>query len=352
MIAVDAMGGDFSPQVAVRAAYAAARLGVIISLFGDQHVLKALLDEEDVRWSRFGLTIVDCSQSIGMGEDAVRAVVSKNDSSLVQALRAVAQGDALAVVTAGHSGAVLVAASLHVGRLKGVSRPAIGSFIPTLGEPVFCIDLGANPDAKPEQLRQFALMGAVFVKQQKDKEKPRVGLLSNGVEPYKGCATVKGAYALLNEPSAHFNFGGNCEPTHIFEGLFDVIVCDGFVGNIMLKSVETTVKTMMVLLSKEFSVSWLGRIVGYWARPFFRRVKLKVDYSRWGGALLLGVKKPVIIAHGSSDAEALKNAILFAADVAAENSIKHFGERVELVLGEEVERVVSKKLNSEVESYL
>jgi phosphate acyltransferase len=340
MIAVDAMGGDFAPEAVVLGSYQAACRGIKIVLFGDSSVIVSLLAAIDPHWSKLHISLADCSQVIAMDENPVKAVRTKTDSSLVRSLKAVATGTADAVVTAGHSGAALVGGSLILGKVRGLSRPAIGTFVPKLKGSVFCLDLGANADAKPEHLRHFALMGKIFVQQQYGWDSaypfgPTIALLSNGSEQYKGSQAVKMAYDLL-AATPELQFIGNVEPNDIFTSCVDVVVCDGFVGNIMLKTIEGTVATMGELIRQQFSASWWGSFVGLLSRPFLQRVKRIVDHTRRGGALLLGVQKPLIIAHGRSQAPAIENAIVMAHEIVQEKVVDRFNRALKDALHREV----------------
>ncbi len=308
MIAVDAMGGDLAPQAIVHGAYKAAQSGISVQLFGDLKQLDFLLSELDKNWSLLPITIEHCSQVIHMAEEPSRAVIRKKDASLVRAVQAVANGKAQAVVSAGNSGAALVAGTLILKRIKGVSRPAIGEFLPTRNGSIFCMDLGANTDCKPEHLYQFAHMGHAYVSLIKQLENPRVALLSNGNEPYKGSLAVKAVYDSLMH--SDLNFIGNLEARDMFDDKADVLVCDGFVGNIMLKSMQGITGTLSHWLIEGSSQSWFGRIrLAFGAGLLRSIIRKKVDYTQKGGALLLGVNHPLIVAHGCSDALTIKNAL-------------------------------------------
>lgn len=332
MIAVDAMGGDFAPQVVVQGALYAARFhGVSIHLFGDKEVLEACLDATWESWRTLSIIITHCSQRLEMVDEPSRSVLQKKDSSLVKAVQAVAQNQCEAVVSAGNSGAMLVASTLLIGRIPGILRPAIGSFIPAEKRPFFCLDLGANVDCKPEYLEQFAYMGHAYVSGITEIKKPRVALLSNGHEPYKGSDCVKTVYDLLLR-ATHIDFIGNKEARDIFDGSVDVVVCDGFTGNVLLKTAQGVVKTFLQWLSQEASQSVLARLMLTVSYPIMKRLKARADYSSIGGGILLGVQKPVIIAHGSSNAKAIMQAILFAQKAIKERHIERFKEQLDIIL--------------------
>jgi len=328
MIAVDAKGGDRAPQAPVLGALRAARLGIPITLYGDETQMTALLDSAWRSWRRLPLLIKHCPGSIDMSDEASRAVVRKKDSSLVCAVQAVADGQAQAIVSAGNSGAMLVAGSLILGRVNGISRPAIGQFLPTKKGSLFCLDLGANTNCKPLYLEQFAIIGSTYVRLFKNIKNPRVALLSNGAEPGKGSVLVKEAYDRLQKAS--INFVGNLEAHDIFDDCADVLVCDGFTGNVLLKAVEGTAQAVGYWLQKERRASWLGRIRFLAASALFKPLYTKTDYSRKGGALLLGVKSPMIFAHGASDARAMFYAIQGAHTVVQKNMVGLFNEQLRM----------------------
>jgi phosphate acyltransferase len=322
MIAIDAMGGDNAPQVVVEGALNAAKQGIALTLFGDALVIKPLLDALDPLWSSLPITVDHCSQFIAMDEEPSFAVVRKKDASLVRAAHAVRQGRANALISAGNSGAVLAVSTLIIGRVSGVLRPAVGSFLPTQAGSFFCLDLGANVDCRPEFLEQFAYMGHCYVAQVKKISSPRIALLSNGHEPYKGPTLIKQVYAQLEK--SQLNFIGNIEARDLVYDTVDVLVCDGFVGNVLLKTMQGMAKTMSLWIKKEAEQSLLQRIGLFIASNVFRRIKQKTDYARIGGALLLGVNNPVVLAHGSSDAYAIENAIKFTHQIVQEKRINSF----------------------------
>ncbi len=326
MIAVDAMGGDFAPKAAVFGAVRAARAGIASCLFGDRHQIERLLDEIDSNWSRLPLSIEHCSEVVAMGDEPGKAVLKKKDSSLVRAMQAVVDGKASAFFSAGNSGAVLVAATLLIGRSEGVLRPALGSFLPSKTGSLFCMDLGANADAKSDHLEQFALMGSVWVQLIKGIERPRVALLSNGQEPYKGSLAVKEAYGRLSE-TKNILFVGNLEPRDMFDDRADVLVCDGFVGNVMLKTVQGTAQAVMYWLKREVALSWWRRLVGFFSFPIFSGLKKRLDYANKGGAILFGVRYPVIVAHGCSSEVAIENGLRFTQQVASQKLIAQFNAK-------------------------
>jgi glycerol-3-phosphate acyltransferase PlsX len=322
MIAVDAMGGDFAPVIAVRGAFNAAKKGVAVKLFGQEPIISSLLDEFDSNWEKLPISIVHCTETIGMAEEPSRAIFKKKNSSLLKAIQSVAHQDCSAFVSAGHSGAILVSSVISLGKVEGITRPALGTFLPTKNGSVFCLDLGANTDCKPEFLYQFAVMGNCYVQLTKGIEHPRVALLSNGAERYKGSQLIKETYTLLEQSSLRFM--GNIESKEIFNNYADVIVCEGFSGNVMLKAIQGTVSSMKIWMQQEFQRDLIGKVAGLLSRHVFKRLSKKIDYSQHGGALLLGVNAPVIVAHGSSDAIALENAILNAHTIVNEAIVSRF----------------------------
>ncbi len=321
MIALDAMGGDQAPHTTVQGALQAARLGVPICLFGNEKKIIPLLFSYDKKWEKLPLSFVHCPDTIGMADEPVKAIKQKK-SSLIMAMQSVADNTTTAFVSAGNSGSILIAATFIVKRIGGIKRPAIGSFLPTYSGSIFCLDLGANTDCRPEFIEQFALMGHLFVKMVKKIDKPRIGLLSNGHEPYKGSQLIKEAYKRLEQ--SNLNFVGNVEARDIFVGKADVLVHDGFSGNIMLKTMQATTKAVSFWL-KKYS-SWWQKLLLYFSP--LAALKKRVDYSRSGGALLLGVKKPVIIAHGCSNATAIKNALLYTHRLVQQKTIETFAKQL------------------------
>jgi glycerol-3-phosphate acyltransferase PlsX len=328
MIAVDAMGGDLAPDVVVQGAISASRSGIPVLLCGDKSIIQRLLSKYDSSWKRLPISIEHCADMIGMDEAPSKSVVQKTDSSIVRAMHAVASGRAHAVVSAGNSGAVLVASTLILGRLPEVSRPAIGGFIPTRHGGIFCLDLGANIDCKPEHLVQFAIMGHAYVSAVKNVVAPRIALLSNGHEPYKGSELVKKVYEQL--AGLDINFVGNLEARDMFDNRADVLVCDGFVGNVMLKTAEGTIRATRDWLTQYVKeLPWWRRLLAGMGTHIFKNMYAQLDYARTGGALLLGVKKPVVVAHGCSSAHAIDQAIRFAARVVDQDIVTHFAARLQ-----------------------
>ncbi len=317
-IALDAMGGDYGPEKLISGALLAAQQeGLQISLVGDQELLQAHLDAivTDTNVASF-INIVHASQVIGMDEYPVDAVRRKKDSSIMVAFELARQGHVEGVVSAGNSGATLAAGLRKLGRIKGVSRPGIASMFPTLKKPVIMMDIGANVDCRPVHLYQFGIMAAAFSSLYEIKE-PRVGLLSIGEEIGKGNTLVKETYSLLKESS--LNFIGNVEGRDVYRGDVDVIICDGFVGNISLKISEGLAEAVLQMLKEEIKRSLISKVGYLLARSAFSRFKRRVDYAEYGGAPLLGINGTGIICHGKSSPQAIKNAILIAAKMVKNN---------------------------------
>lgn len=316
-IALDAMGGDRGSELLIRGAIAAVsdRKDLQVILLGPCETLEQELDNclgsrEDVRSS---LIIHHASEVVTMHESPVDAVRKKKDSTIMVGFDLVKQGEADAVVSAGNSGATMAAAIRKLGRLPGVSRPGIASFFPTLKNPVMLMDIGANVDCRAQHLCQFAIMASSCSSLLLQHEKPRIGLLSNGEETGKGNALVKETHALLSRSS--LNFIGNVEGGDVYKGDVDVIVCDGFVGNISLKISEGLADAAMQMLKQEIMKSWCAKLGYLLMRGAVAGFKKKVDYAEYGGAPLLGINGTGIICHGTSNATAICNAIEVGADM-------------------------------------
>lgn len=309
-IAIDAMGGDYAPTEIVKgtveAAIAAPQLELI--LVGDQESIEKEL--KIISTKPANISIFPSSEVIDMGDHPATAVRKKKDASVVVANRLVKEGKADAVVSAGSTGAAMAASLLLLGRIKGIKRPAIGTVIPTSKEPLLLLDAGANADVKPENLVQFAQMGSIYMEKVWQRQNPRVGLVNIGEEETKGNELVIAAHQALKDVS--INFYGNIEGRDIPAGKVDVAVCDGFVGNIILKLLEGLAKSFGVMLKDAFKTNWRTKLGTVLVLPGLRIFKQKLDPSEYGGAPLLGLKGVSIISHGSSNAKAIKNAIRVA----------------------------------------
>ena len=298
-IAVDAMGGDRGPAAAVEGALAARDDGIETVVFGSAGL--------DTR----GLALVPTTQVVGMDEKPADAFRAKEDSSLVRAVTAVADGEADAVVSAGNTGAMLAAGLVLLRRVPGVRRPAIAVPIPARKGPSILIDAGANADCRAEHLLQFAKMGAVFAEEILGIARPSVRLLSIGEEPEKGNRLTLEAHELL--AASDLDFRGNAEGRDVLEGAADVLVSDGFTGNVALKAVEGTIRTLLDSMREEITATNAGSLGGLLIRPAARRLRARLDPDTYGGAYLLGLRGLVVIAHGNSSATAIANAIRLAA---------------------------------------
>ena len=310
-IAVDAMGGDYAPGIVVEGAVQSVKKTPYeIILVGDKTRLTG--EMKKYRSSSLPLSIYHCSEVIGMDESPAIACRQKKDSSIMVATRLVKEGMADAMVSAGNSGAVLASALMVLGRLPKVDRPAIAALIPTLKGVVALLDVGANVNSTAKGLLQFAVMGNIYMKTIMNKESPRIGLLSTGVEETKGNEVTVEAHRLLRQSG--LNFTGNVEGKDIVKGKADVIVCDGFVGNILLKFSEGIAGEFISLFRDEILKYPFRKIALILLRGAFKDIKKRVDYTEYGGAPLLGVDGCSIICHGSSNAKAISNAIRVAGE--------------------------------------
>ena len=314
-VAVDALGGDHPPDEVVAGAAAAASETLMPVLFGP-----AGLDAH-------GLELVACPDVISRSETPAAAVRATPDSTRVRSGRAVGAGDAAAVVSAGNTGAVLAASLLHVRRLPGVHRPGIAIVIPSRRGPTVLIDAGANADARAEHLVQFAHMGVVFAEEILEIADPEVRLLSIGEEPEKGNQLTLEAHELLRAAD-HLRFGGNTEGRTLLDGEADVIVTDGFTGNVALKTLEGTVKSLLDALRSELASSTRGKLGGALIRPAARGLRTRLDPETYGGGYLLGLNGLVVIAHGSSSRVAIANAIRHAARGVDHRVVERLQERM------------------------
>jgi glycerol-3-phosphate acyltransferase PlsX len=326
-IAVDAMGGDKGPEVVVEGAAEAARehpgrfevilvgqsdkIEPALSAFGDQ---------------RSSVEIVHASEVISMSESPASAFRKKKDSSIAVATRLVKEGKADGVVSAGNTGAMVASALVTLGRLPGISRPAISTLWPNKKRGAIVLDLGANAECAPKNLLQFAIMGEVYARYQLGIDRPRVGLLNIGEERSKGNELVRDAYELLEKED--LNFVGNVEGRDVFEGTADVVVCDGFVGNIILKFSESMYSFLAHMVREQINKGFIAKAGALLMKGAFVGVRSQLDYAEYGGAPLLGVNGITIISHGKSSSRAIKNAIL-AAEKSIETEInRHIEERL------------------------
>jgi len=322
VIAVDAMGTDRAPKPEIEGALLAVRKhDVEVLLVGREEQLRSELGPNpDPR-----IRIANATEVISMDEKAAAAVKSKRDSSMRVGLRLVRDGVAQGFVSAGNTGAAMATAKIVLGGIPGVDRPALAAVFPTAkGTPCIMLDVGANVDCKPQNLEQFAVMGEIYYRATFGNERPRVGILSVGEEESKGNELTRAAYPLLKQLS--LNFVGNVEGRDLYNGQVEVIVCDGFIGNVALKVSEGLVSTVTTMLRSYIQANWTRKLGYIMARGAFKEFKKRLDYSDIGGAPLLGVKGVCIIGHGSSNASAIKNAILVAAE-AVERGVNHIIEQ-------------------------
>ena len=310
-IAVDAMGGDHAPLVNVDGAVAAAReFGIPSFLVGRSSELAPLL--EDSGYTGGDIEIVDAPEVVTMEDPATAAIRKKRNSSIRIAANLVRDGRAEGLVSAGHTGAAMVSAKMVIGTIEGVDRPALAAVLPNLEGHCLLLDVGANPDAKTQHFKEFAVMGSIYAQLVFGKPSPSIGLMSIGEEESKGNERSKEAFQTLKETGLHFI--GNVEGRDVFSGKVDVVVTDGFTGNVILKVSESLAEMVEKLLREEIKRTLKASVGFLLSRTAFRRFKQRLDYSEYGGAPLLGVKGCVIICHGRSSAKAVKNAIRLAAE--------------------------------------
>jgi len=330
-IAVDAMGGDYAPAVVVEGAIAAVKeYGLEILLVGHIPTLEKMLAE--YRYSGFGIQLHPASEVIEMDDAAAVSVRKKKDSSIVVGLNLVRDGQADAFFSAGNTGAVACAAILTLGLLPGIERPGIGIVMPTLDNPSMVIDVGANINPKPVHLLQYGIMADTYMRKIFNRNNPTVGLLNVGEEETKGTDFLKESYELLEQ--SHLNFIGNVEGKDLFSGKCDIIICDGFVGNVALKVTESVAETLHEFLKRHLMGNFWNILGVMLLKGSLRRFKRDIDYAEYGGAPLLGVNGVVIIGHGRSNIKAIKNAIRVAK------------EEVERNVNKEIVKVVAERYSS------
>ncbi|MEK3808968.1 phosphate acyltransferase PlsX [Bacillus sp. FSL H8-0547] len=324
-IAIDAMGGDNAPKAIVEGAMKAVSLfsDINITLYGKEPLIKEYLTNHE------RISIVHTDTVIEATDEPVRAVRRKKDASMVLMANAVKEGEADACISAGNTGALMTAGLFVVGRIEGIERPALAPTLPTIeGNGFLMLDVGANADAKPEQLLQYAIMGSIYANKVRGIEKPRVGLLNVGTEEKKGNELTKAAYQLLKGSDLHFI--GNVEARDLLDGIADVIVTDGFTGNVALKTIEGTALSVFKMLKSALTSNLQSKLAAAVLKPKLKVIKGKLDYSEYGGAGLFGLKAPVIKAHGSSDPNAVYNAIRQAREMVSNDvtgTIRHSVEK-------------------------
>lgn len=332
-IAVDAFGGDYAPKEIVLGATMALKQSdeFDIVLFGDENAIQNELST--LEYDKNRISIVDAKEVISNNESPTMAIKKKKNSSLVKAFDFMNSTDEeTAMVSAGSTGAVLTGAFMKLGRIKGISRPALAPILPTVNvSSVVLCDCGANIDCKPQNLLHFGIMGSAFCSAMVGIEKPKVGLLSNGAEDKKGCALNQEAFPLLKK--SELNFVGNCEARDILSGDFEVVVADGFAGNVALKSAEGTSKAIFTMLKKGIKEGGLRAKLGaFLMMPALKFVKKKLDYNDNGGACFLGVKKVVVKSHGASKAKSISASILQAAQLQKAGIVEKITQSVEKLI--------------------
>ncbi len=317
-IAIDAMGGDHAPQSVVAGAVLAEKCyGDFIELILVGQAGKIALELQTLGAEKLPIEVVHCDEVIGMGDEPAESVRKKPNSSIVVGLQLHKEGKADGFISAGNTGAVMAASLLTLGRLKGVNRPAIGSFFPTEKGSAIVLDVGANSDCKAINLYQFALMGALYFSQMFSNDNPRVGLLSIGEEKSKGNELTIASHKLIS--TADLNFSGNIEGRDILKGKVDVVVCDGFVGNIILKFAESIESFLGELVRRRVRSNIFAKIGALLLKPAFKDLKKNLDYAEYGGAPLLGINGVSIICHGGSSPKAFKNAVRMAKTMIEKN---------------------------------
>lgn len=309
-VAIDAMGGDFGPEPIIAGVIEALKVKKFSAiLVGDSSTIKPLIPNQFLKYIEF----IDASEVISMGDGATEALKRK-ESSIYKAIELVKNKSANAVVSAGHSGATMSLATLRLGRLKNISRPAIATLMPnSKNSSTLVLDVGANVDCKSEHLFQFAVMGEAYAKEILKRKNPIIGLLSNGEEKSKGNEVSKEAFELISKLD---NFAGNAEGNQVFDGSVDVVVCDGFIGNILLKTSEGVAEAIVKIIKQEVKKSPVAIAGSVLMKKVFSRLKKQISYDEYGGAPLLGVNGCVIISHGKSNAKAIQNAIFQAINFA------------------------------------
>jgi glycerol-3-phosphate acyltransferase PlsX len=328
-IALDAMGGDHAPTANVEGAIQVVKKSddIDVVLVGDEHLISKELSGKIYPEHR--IEVLHASEVIAMDDSPSQAIRRKKDSSLKRAIELVKDGNADAAVSAGNSGAMMALAVFIIGSSKGVDRPAIATIMPSIKEPFLLLDAGANVDCSPENLLHFALMGDAYCKHVLNRPNPRVALLSIGEEPSKGNELTREAFKQIE--ASGVNFTGNIESKDVFMGEADVVVCDGFVGNIFLKTTEGIADVLMKMLRKEIGVSLLGKMGYLLMNTALKKFKKKMEYDEYGGAPLLGIDGSCIISHGRSTPKAIKNAIKKAADFSRKSVYETISKEIQKV---------------------
>ncbi|CAI9085774.1 phosphate acyltransferase PlsX [Candidatus Methylacidiphilum fumarolicum] len=318
-IALDAMGGDYAPDSPISGAIEALNLfpDIHLILVGNEPIIKEIFYKKNGHDVQQRVEFLHTSQVVGMEDPPIESVRHKRDSSISRCIELAKKGEADAVVSAGNTGAVVAAATVYLRTLPGISRAGIASVIPTEKNPFILIDSGAIIDSTPENLLDFGIMGSIYAKKILGVSNPRVGLLSIGTENVKGNELTRSAFKLLSK--SNLNFVGNIEGRDLFENPVDVVVCDGFVGNVVLKTSESVATAVVRWLKREFKKNPIRILGAFLAKGAFESVKKKTNYEEYGGALLLGIRGTCIIAHGSSTPKAICNAIRVAREALIQN---------------------------------
>lgn len=329
-IVLDCYGADYSPDEIVKGAITAVNLidEVEMILTGNQEEIQKVIDEVGYKGNK--IEIVDAKDVISCNESPTMAIRRKTDSSLVTALNILkTREDVIGMISAGSTGAVLAGGLFVIGRMEGVKRPALAPFLPTVnGGKTLLIDCGANVDCKPEYLKQFAIMGSIYVRAMLGIENPRVGLISNGVEDHKGNEQIHQTFELLKN-TPEINFVGNMEAREMLSGEYDVLVCDGFTGNVALKSAEGTMKGFMDILKQEIKGGGLRAKIGYlFLKKAFKNLKKRMNYTEVGGSPFLGIDKILVKSHGSSKAKTIYSCVLQVMDIYKSNYIEKMREGI------------------------
>ena len=327
-IAIDAMGGDNAPEAVVNGSLKAISdfKDITLKLVGKESVISKYLQGRSFDNDR--LVIINADEEISMEDAPAKAIRRKKEASIVIASELVKQGKAKALIAAGSTGAAMSAGVLKIGRLKGIKRPAISTLFPTEKEPTLILDAGANTNAEPEYLQQFALMGQIYAKKILKRDRPKIGLMNVGEEKGKGSKLVNEAFDLIDNDLRIDNFAGNIEGRDIFTGEYDVIVTDGFTGNVILKTTEGLAEFMFSLLKDALTSDIKSKLGAFLVKDNLKAMKKKVDYREYGGAPLLGLNEIVIIGHGSSDATAFYNAIRVARDTIKEQVVAEIASEI------------------------
>lgn len=331
-ISIDVMGGDKAPKAAIDAVQKAVRAfpDVEFVLVGNESKMKEHLQGEE------RISIIHTDEMIEDTDQPTTAVRRKKNASMVLAVQAVKEGKADACISAGNTGALMTAGLLHIGRIKGIDRPALAPMLPTIDQKGFLLlDVGANMDAKPEQLLQYAMMGSIYIERVRHVPSPRVGLLNVGTEDGKGNELTKRTFPLLKE--GNFNFIGNVEARDLLNGVADVIVCDGFSGNLALKATEGAARSLFTILKQELTKNVFNKVMAAMLRSSFKNIKMQMDYAEYGGAALFGLKAPIVKSHGSSDERAFYQTIVQVKEMVEKHVIQTIEEEVTSSLGNSIQ---------------